>query len=208
MMPAPVTSAYRGLLITVAVLCRSLAAPFPARHPISPLPSPQLRLILLLGMSRRPSTSTSPAHRSRTGCLSRQLRDSRVICPPCFSTHDVSFRSREKTFMGWSYGYINSFSVSNFFRCSFPQHCNPRAGTCKRPERFRYRYNALEVDGATYNVRFETGSDNSYDSVFGSRTPVFLNNSTGARTAIDAIAGILNSTTSPFISRWSSKSVH
>lgn len=57
--------------------------------------------------------------------------------------------------------------------------------------------NALEVDGATYNVRFEQGSDGAYDSVFGSRTPTFLNNSSGARTAVDAIAGILNNTTPP-----------
>lgn len=56
---------------------------------------------------------------------------------------------------------------------------------------------ALEVDGATYNIRFETGSDGSYDSVFGSNTPTFLNNSTGARSAIEVIVGVLNSTNPP-----------
>ena len=57
--------------------------------------------------------------------------------------------------------------------------------------------NALEVDGATYNVRFEAGSDGSYDSVYGSNTPAFLNNSSGARAAIEAIVGVLNSTNPP-----------
>lgn len=57
--------------------------------------------------------------------------------------------------------------------------------------------NALEVDGATYNVRFEAGSDGSYDSVYGSNTPAFLNNLSGARAAIEAIVGVLNSTNPP-----------
>ena len=56
---------------------------------------------------------------------------------------------------------------------------------------------ALEVDGTTYNVRFESGSDGSYDSVFGSNTPTFLNNSAGALSAIEEIAGVLNSTNPP-----------
>jgi len=57
--------------------------------------------------------------------------------------------------------------------------------------------NALEVDGATYNVRFEAGSDGSYDSVYGSNTPTFLNNSSGAQAAIEAIVSVLNSTNPP-----------
>ena len=56
---------------------------------------------------------------------------------------------------------------------------------------------ALEVKGATYNVRFESGSDGSYDGVFGSNTPTFLNNPTGASSAVEAIADVLNSTNPP-----------
>lgn len=56
---------------------------------------------------------------------------------------------------------------------------------------------ALRVDGATYNVGFEAGPDGSYDGVYGSNTPTFLDNPTGARAAIEAIVGVLNSTTPP-----------
>ena len=56
---------------------------------------------------------------------------------------------------------------------------------------------ALDVEGTTYNVRFESGADGSYDSVFGSNTPTFLNNSAGASSAIEAIVGVLNSTNPP-----------
>lgn len=56
---------------------------------------------------------------------------------------------------------------------------------------------ALRVDGATYNVGFEAGPDGSYDGVYGNNTPTFLDNSIGARAAIEAIVGVLNSTTPP-----------
>ena len=56
---------------------------------------------------------------------------------------------------------------------------------------------SLSVGGATYNVGFEAGSDGSYDGVYSSNTPTFLNNQTGARAAIEAIVSVLNSTTPP-----------